>query len=115
VLTERGRRAHLGTPLRCVRCDQLEVPAHFVAYKKTPVFTQDSLPDALRDEHATRPGIWARIHVLEGRLRYQLPALRLNTVLTPEQGGVVPPEIPHRVEPVGAVRFFLELFAAPQS
>src|SRR6187549_1513171 len=61
VITEAGRREHVGTPLNCVRCEGFELPPHFVAYKRTPVFTQDTLPEGLRHEHSTPPGVWARI------------------------------------------------------
>jgi hypothetical protein len=34
-------------------------------------------------------------------------------VLAPDAPGVVAPEEPHEVEPLGAVRFFVEFYAAP--
>src|SRR5262249_13209368 len=45
VTTEKGRRGRIGMPLDCVRCDAFELPAGFVAYKRTPVFTETSIPD----------------------------------------------------------------------
>lgn len=113
VLTESGRKAHLGTPLDCVRCDAFEIPADFVAYKKTPEFTQDTLPEGLRNDHFTRRGVWARITVTKGRLRYRVPSLGVDDVLTPRHPGVVIAEVPHSVEPLGRTQFFLEFFSAP--
>ena len=113
VTTEAGRASRLGQALNCVRCDELEFPGHFVAYKKTPVFTEATLPDGLRREHTTKPGVWARIVVTEGELRYVVDALERVFDLAPGRDGVVAPEVPHRVEPRGAVRFFVEFYRAP--
>ena len=114
VLNAEGRAAHVGTPLNCVRCESFEMPSHFVAFKQTAVFTQDTLPEGLRHEHSTRRGVWARIVVHEGRLRYRVPTLAMDDVLTPDHPGLVVPEIRHSVEPLGKVEFFLEFFAEPK-
>ena len=37
-------------------------------YRTTPVFDQDSLPAALRQDHSTKAGVWGLIRVLGGRL-----------------------------------------------
>jgi tellurite resistance-related uncharacterized protein len=111
VTTEEGRRSRIGMPLECVRCDAFELPAGFVAYKRTPVFTEMSIPDALRRDHATRPGVWAVIHVLEGRLRCTVDVPALTAELTPDRPGVVPAESRHHVEPLGPVRFQIEFWA----
>lgn len=113
VLTEEGRCGRLGQALDCLRCDQFELPEHFVAYHRTPVFTEATVPGALTKDHHTRSGTWARILVEEGRLRYQVPTLGRVFELTPEHPGIVLPEIPHHVEPVGPVRFSVEFYRSP--
>jgi len=113
VTTEEGRRAKLGMVLNCVRCDAFELPAHFVAYKQTADFTETTVPDGLRRDHTTRAGVWARIVVLEGTLRYRVESLGLTRDLSPSAPGIVLPEVPHSVEPLGAVRFRVEFYAAP--
>lgn len=115
VTTEEGRRSRIGVPLDCVRCDAFELPDGFVAYKRTPVFTETTIPDALRRDHATRRGVWAQIVVLDGRLRYTVDTPPLRTELDPDRPGIVPPESQHRVEPLGAVRFQVEFWAAPSN
>lgn len=114
VVTEEGRRSRLGVPLDCVRCDAFEMPAGFAPYKETPVFTEATVPDGLRKDHTTRPGVWARIVVDEGRLRYVVASMRADQELTPERPGVVLPEVPHHVEPLGSVRFHVEFWRAPR-
>jgi tellurite resistance-related uncharacterized protein len=48
------------------------LPEGLTAYKRTPTFDQDTLPIGLRHEHRTKAGVWALIHVVEGRLRYRI-------------------------------------------
>jgi tellurite resistance-related uncharacterized protein len=89
-----------------------ELPAGLKAYKRTPVFDQDSLPAGLRRQHRTKAGVWARVHVLEGRLRYRTFDPTSETVLTPHKPGIIEPEQPHEVEPLGPMRMFVEFYAA---
>lgn len=89
------------------------LPADARAYRRTPVFDQDSLPPGLRREHRTKAGVWALIHVLEGRLRYHILLPPSTTMLTPLCPGVVRPEQPHEVEPLGPMRMFVEFYAVP--
>jgi tellurite resistance-related uncharacterized protein len=88
------------------------LPAGLTAYKRTPTFDQDNLPSGLRREHRTKAGVWALIHVVEGRLRYRILDPLSEEVLTSETPGVVIPEQPHEVEPLGHVRLFVEFFSA---
>lgn len=107
--TAEGRAAHLGRALPCVLCARFELPAGHVAYKRTPVFEQDDIPAGLRRDHATKPGVWGVIHVLGGRLRYVVePPLASERLLEPGVTGIVVPEVLHRVEAEGAVRFYVE-------
>ena len=68
----------------------------------------DSLPAGLRREHRTKAGVWALIHVVEGQLRYRIFEPRSEQILTAAAPGVVSPEQPHEVEPVGPMRMFVE-------
>ena len=109
VATAAGREAMLGTTLGCVRCDRMEWPEGLVAYRRTPQFDERTTPAGLRSEHATKRGVWARIHVTSGALDYRVgaPVLRSFRVV-PSSGAVIVPEVPHCVEPDGQVRFFIE-------
>lgn len=105
VLTAAGRQQQLGQPLNCLRCDQLEWPEGLEPYKRTAVFSAETLPTGLRKQHNTRAGVWARIEVLSGQLHYRVePPVNRHYLLSPEQPGVVAPEILHHVEPVVADR-----------
>lgn len=109
VTTAEGRAAKIGTPLPCVRCDRFEIPEGHRPYKRTAEFDARSVPDGLRRDHTTKPGVWGVIHVLEGCLRYIVEApLAREELLEPGRNGVVVPEVAHRVLPQGEVRFFVE-------
>ncbi len=86
------------------------LPEGLTAYKRTPIFDQEDLPAALRQTHRTKPGVWGLIHVLEGRLAYTTLEPHAEHILGPDVAGVVQPEQPHLVQPLGPVRFFVEFY-----
>ncbi|HZK90728.1 MAG TPA: DUF1971 domain-containing protein [Stellaceae bacterium] len=89
------------------------LPPGLAAYRRTPVFTEATLPAGLRHRHQTKAGVWAAITVVEGRLRLRRLDPPAETILDAASAGIVAPEEPHEVEPLGAVRFFIEFHAAP--
>jgi tellurite resistance-related uncharacterized protein len=96
------------------------LPPGLAAYRRTPEFTEASVPRALLRAHATKAGAWGLIQVLEGRLAYRVTDPRrptTETILSPGgEPGVVEPTILHEVEPLGPVRFFVEFMrASPES
>lgn len=88
------------------------LPAGLTAYKQTPLFDQDSLPAGLRREHRTKAGVWALIHVVEGRLLYRILEPPSEQVLQVGVPGIVNPEQPHEVSPLGPMRMFVEFYSA---
>lgn len=113
VTSADGRAAKLGQHLDCVRCDAFELPDGFVTYKQTDVFTAITMPAGIRKDHATKAGVWARIVVHEGCVRYRVHApLERSFELAPGTPGIVVPEVPHHVEPLGPVRFHVEFLRA---
>jgi tellurite methyltransferase len=109
VTSEEGRRAKIGQSLDCVRCDAFELPDGCVVYKRTDVFTETTTPAALRTDHATKAGVWARIVVDQGRLGYVVhPPIARAFELAPGTPGIVVPEVRHHVVPIDRVRFHVE-------
>ena len=109
VASDAGREAMLGTELDCVRCDRMEWPEGFAPYRRTPEFDESTIPAGLRTEHATKRGVWARIHVISGVLRYRIgDPIHRSLRVEPDASAVIIPEVPHRVESDGPVRFFIE-------
>jgi tellurite resistance-related uncharacterized protein len=72
-----------------------------VPHKRTSVFDETTLPAGLRREHRTRLGVWGVIRVLDGRLRYQVLDPASEVILEPGRPGLVLPDEPHLVEPLG--------------
>lgn len=89
-------------------------PGDLEAYRQTPIFDETTVPPALLRRHTTKSGVWGRICVLEGELLYRVlePEVREER-LVPGRDGVVAPQVPHEVEPVGRVRFFVEFLRRP--
>jgi tellurite resistance-related uncharacterized protein len=90
--------------------DVHELPSEARPYRRTPEFTEATIPQGLLREHTTKRGVWARIVVLEGSLLYRVPTLGTEAVLNEHHVGVVQPEVPHEVEPQGPVRFYVEFW-----
>lgn len=88
-----------------------EAPPAPVPYKRTDIFDENTLPAGLRREHRTKPGVWAVIRVLEGQLRYQVLEPTCEAlILEPGRPGLVRPEEPHLVEPLGHIRMQVEFY-----
>ena len=111
VETEAGRQSKLGMALDCVRCDRLEMPDDLVPYKRTPEFSESTIPKGLLKAHSTKAGAWGRIRVLEGVLIYEVafPVPRRFEIMKDEDG-VIAPEVMHSVTAPGKVRFFVEFY-----
>lgn len=88
------------------------MPADYIAYKRTPDFTDTNLPEALTRRHDTKLGAWAKIVVLEGALDYEVMAdLVQHYTVDAEHPGIIEQQIPHRVTPVQTpLRFYLEFY-----
>ena len=111
VTSAEGREAMLGRELDCPRCDRMEWPENYESHRRTPDFDESSVPAGLRSDHVTKRGTWARIRVLSGTLRYHVGApIARSFRVDPSSPAVVVPEVPHRVEPEGPVRFFVEFY-----
>jgi hemoglobin len=82
-------------------------------YRATPVFDDQTLPEALRRAHTTKEGVWGVIRVLEGCVRYRIEAHDHDVILSPGTPGLVRPQEPHHVEPVGPMRMQVEFYDHP--
>ena len=89
------------------------LPPHLVAYKRTPAFTNETIPRALLHDHRTKGGAWGLIHVERGTLQYTIEGKEF--ILTPNSPGVVEPEVSHFVTPIGEVSFFIEFYREGQN
>ncbi len=88
-------------------------PADAAPYRRTPEFSQATVPAALTRAHSTKAGTWARLHVLEGRLIFRDLADGTEVMLDPGIHPLIHPGRPHEVATPGPVRFFVEFCARP--
>ena len=88
-----------------------ELPATAILYKKTPEFTEETVPAGLLKAHQTKDGTWGKIKVTEGQLRYRILEPEFEEViLSCDNYGVVEPTVLHEVEPEGKVHFHVEFY-----
>lgn len=82
-------------------------------YRSTPVFDETSLPAALRNRHNTKAGVWGMVRVLEGRVRLTYLDPQSELVLDPGTPGLLLPQQPHFVEPLGPMRMQVDFYDSP--
>ena len=88
-----------------------QIPEVVTAYKKTPEFTESTVPEGLLKDHQTKEGVWGKIVILDGELEYTINEPEKEVlVLTEHFHGVVEPTILHHIKPLGAVRFYVEFY-----
>lgn len=78
-------------------------------YSESPLFNQDSIPEALQRDHNTKPGVWGKICVSEGELIY-LRDDHPAQIVTPEAPSIIYPQELHSVHPRGRVTFKVEFY-----
>lgn len=114
ILDPAQRDARVGERIECGRCDALERPADAVRYRQTDVFEAATIPAGLLKRHTLKAGAWGEIVVLSGRLRYTIHGpMDREFILEPGAVGVVPPEVPHEIEPLGDVRVRIDFYRRP--
>lgn len=87
------------------------LPPHLAHYKTTPEFTETGIPAGLQRNHTTAAGVWGRIVVHEGSLRYVIEEpQREEQRLAPGTPGIVEPQVLHHVAAEGPVRFCVEFY-----
>jgi tellurite resistance-related uncharacterized protein len=101
-------------PSNALGTKHTELPDDCVAYRKTAVFTQDTVPAGLLRAHRTAAGVWALIHVLDGRLLYRInEPTTSELVIEPGVPGVIEPAVSHEIAPLGMSRFYVEFHRRP--
>ena len=87
-------------------------PSDLELVRTTPEFTETTVPAGLLAEHRVAAGVWGRLVVRTGELRFVFDddADGANPGELVGAGGqvVIPPELPHHVVIVGPVVFVVE-------
>lgn len=79
------------------------IPAHFVNYKSTPTFTKDNVPKMFIHRHNTRAGVYGKICVLQGTLKFygfssSKGEVEQEVIIQADQHAISPPQYWHKVE-----------------
>ena len=82
-------------------------------YKITPEFDETSLPQAIRNAHNTKAGVWGLLRVLEGEVRLVFHDPHREVLVTPDLPATIPPEQVHHVEAPGPMRMQVEFYREP--
>ena len=82
-------------------------------YRSTPIFDAQTLPGALRRDHRTKLGVWGVVRVLEGKLRLVYVEPPGEAVVEPGRPGLLLPDQPHFVEPIGDMRMQVDFYDQP--
>ncbi len=82
--------------------------------RTTAEFTDTTTPAGLRRAHRVAPGLWGRLRVLEGSVRFifEHPPATSHDLVAGDTFDI-PPDTAHRVEPGPGCRFVVE-FHEPQ-
>ena len=87
------------------------LPEDVKAYKRTPEFTEKTIPSGILNSHRTKEGTWGKIVILEGKYKYEILEPKYEEVeLSPDRYGVVEPTIEHQLTPLGSGRFYVEFY-----
>jgi hemoglobin len=70
-----------------------------IPYRSTPVFTNDTLPEALRRAHSTKPGVWGLLKVIKGSVLYVIEESGEGQIVHATQSVVIQPQQLHSVDP----------------
>jgi len=89
--------------------DDRKLPEGAAPYSRTAKFTADTVPDKLTHAHNTKPGVWGRLTVIQGAVRYFLEGEDepLATVSAGETF-IIRPEEWHYVRLSDDAEFFVE-------
>jgi tellurite resistance-related uncharacterized protein len=82
-------------------------------YRSTPVFNNNSLPDALRRAHSTKAGVWGLLKVLTGTIRYVMEETGECQLVQAPGIVVILPQQLHSVEPQGDMEMQVDFYHEP--
>lgn len=98
----------------------VQIPIHFRHTRSTPFWTKETVPQALLTHHNTKAGVYARLSVMQGAVKFFGFASEHDT--TPEVEVVIeaghfaisPPQYWHRIELLTDDTWFnIDFFADP--
>ena len=96
------------------------MPEKLIAYKRMPLWTKDTMPEAVQRKHNTKIGTWGKITVLKGKLKFvelteDGDEIASHVFEAGADNPMVQPQAWHRVEALtDDVEWFLEFYCEPK-
>ena len=96
------------------------MPEKLIAYKRMPLWTKDTMPEAVQRKHNTKVGTWGKITVLKGKLKFvelteDGEEVASHVFEAGADNPMVQPQAWHRVEALtDDVEWFLEFYCEPK-
>lgn len=87
-----------------------QIPSNVTVYKKTPIFSEASVPKGLLKDHTTKDGVWGAIVILDGELEYNIQESKEIIRLDTRHHGVVEPMVKHHISLLGPVKFYVAFY-----
>lgn len=85
------------------------LPDSVKKYAESPVFTEKTVPKKLTREHDTKPGVWGRLIVLEGKLDFVIPGPPSKTYhIDKDRPAIIEPTVLHYIVLGGPLKFKIE-------
>ena len=80
-----------------------KIPSDYVNYKSTPVFDKQTVPKMFLHLHNTKAGVYGKINVLSGQLKFygfkdRRGDVEKELVIKSGETGISPPQYWHKVE-----------------
>jgi tellurite resistance-related uncharacterized protein len=114
-LTAEGRAARIGAEIDCPLCDRAELPEGLEVVGTAGPFDQRSMPAALSRAHRVAGGRWGRLRLIKGAADFSMqtdPPIARRLVAGQSQP--IPPDVPHRVSPLGNVSLAVDFLLHPE-
>ncbi len=100
----------------------LSIPVNFRHTRSTPFWTKDTLPEALLTCHNTKAGVYGRLCVMRGAVKYiglgTTPGdtAEMEVVINAGSFGISPPQYYHKIELLtDDTCFNIDFFADPET
>lgn len=84
-----------------------------VPYASSLVFDEQSLPEALRNDHRTKDGTWGLLRVFTGEVRLIFTDPHNEVLVTPDTPAPIAPMATHYVVPLGKMSMQVEFYRSP--
>jgi tellurite resistance-related uncharacterized protein len=111
VLSDSDRRGRIGSLLACPLCESAELPEDLAFVRRSPEWSQETVPAGLLGSHRLAEGSWGRLIVLSGRLGFSAATEPpINTELAAQMTQAIPPGVEHGLRLIGPVRFAIDFF-----